>query len=189
MENLPIVDSKITLLKAIAGTQAPKEIVESLALIDINYISTDGMLHTGQLVVHKDVAQELKEIFAQLLVWQFPIEKAVPVVIYNWSDDKSMADNNTSAFNYRNIYGTEELSNHSYGLALDINPKYNPYVAIDGTIFPEGAEYKPEISGTLLNDKVVNLFESKGWQWGGKGIAVGNTVVKDWQHFQKIKQS
>lgn len=37
------------------------------------------------------------------------------------NDNKSMSANNTSAFNYRVISGTKKLSNHSYGLAIDIN--------------------------------------------------------------------
>lgn len=98
-----------------------------------------------------------------------------------------MADNNSSAFNYRFVYGTNQVSNHSFGLAVDINPALNPYVAIDGKIFPSGAIYDPHRSGTLVEgDKVVSLFESKGWEWGGKGVAVAGSQLKDWQHFQKI---
>jgi len=179
-----IIDSALTLEEALRGaTNVPKEIRDTLTLLDIEYVSFDGMLHQGQLVVHQEIARELKEIFEALRDLKFPIMKAVPIVEYNWLDEPSMADNNTSAFNYRLVYATNELSNHSYGLAVDINPAINPYMAIDGTIFPSGAVYDPTKPGTLLiGDRVVELFESKGWEWGGKWKG-----KKDWQHFQKVK--
>jgi len=183
-----IVDSKFTFEEALVGTKAPEDIIKTLSLIDIEYMSFDKKLHRGQLLVHRDIADELREIFAQLLSWRFPIGKVIPLVAYNWSDEASMDDNNSSAFNYRFVYGTNEVSNHSFGLALDINPLQNPYVAIDGKVFPEDAVYNAEIPGTLTeNGQVVLLFESKGWSWGGKGVRVGNSELKDWQHLQKIK--
>lgn len=170
----------MTFDEAIAGSKAPQDVLSDLKLVDIDYISFDGKIHAGQLVVHERVAGELREIFTQLLAWKFPIEKVVPVVQYGWSDEDSMADNNTSAFNYRLIYGTNEPSNHSHGLAVDINPRVNPYVAIDGTVFPPGAVYDSSKPGALAaGDRVVSLFENKGWEWGGKW------EKKDWQHFQK----
>jgi len=183
----PIVDSLMSLNEAIAGTAAPQEVVGTLTLIDVDYLSFDGKVHRGQLVVHKNVADELKGFFAKLLGWKFPIEKVIPVVAYEWSDERSMAANNTSAFNYRMVYGTDQPSNHSFGTALDINPALNPYVAIDGKVFPEGAVYDTSKSGTLAaGDRVVSMFESAGWDWGGKGVKVKNSELKDWQHFQKL---
>jgi hypothetical protein len=183
-----IIDSSMTFKDALLGTKAPDEIIKTLSLINIDHISFDKKIHRGQLLVYCDIADELREIFKQLLVWSFPIAKAVPLSKYNWSDENSMADNNSSAFNYRVIYGTDELSNHSFGLALDINPVQNPYIAIDGKVFPDDAVYDLKKPGTLVEgDKVVSLFESRGWNWGGKGVKVGKTELKDWQHFQKIK--
>lgn len=188
MEDI-IIDSALTLKEALIGTKAPEEIIKNLSIIDMDYISFDNKQHRGQLVVNSDVADELREIFAQLLVWRFPIAKAVPLVFYNWSDEDSMADNNSSGFNYRVIYSSQELSNHSYGLAIDINPVQNPYVALDGKMFPDGVAYNPSKPGTLAEkDQVVSLFESRGWDWGGKGVRVGNSILTDWQHFQKIKK-
>ena len=39
-----------------------------------------------------------------------------------------MSDNNTSAFNFRTIAGTDIVSEHGMGLAVDVNPFYNPQV-------------------------------------------------------------
>lgn len=46
---------------------------------------------------------------------------------FDGSDDKSMSANNTSAFYARKVANTDRWSNHSYGLAIDINPLLNPY--------------------------------------------------------------
>ena len=115
----------------------PKEIRDSLTEITVPYLSFSGEVTEGALIVHKDVADELLVIFHKLLSLSFPIEKIVPMEEYGWDDEASMADNNTSAFNYRVILGTERLSHHARGRALDLNPKLNPHYARDGGVFPK----------------------------------------------------
>jgi len=178
-----IIDSSYTSLEeAVRGTEASAEICDSLALVDVEYLSFDGFVHAGQIVVHKDLVADVKELFASLLSMQFPIQSAVPILAYGWDDEKSMLANNSSAFCYRPVMGTDRLSNHSYGRALDINPLLNPYFAKDGNIYPAGATYNPLVPGTIAsNDAVVALFREKGWEWGGDWEA-----VKDYQHFQKL---
>ncbi|MFN3270403.1 MAG: hypothetical protein ACK42G_07445, partial [Candidatus Kapaibacteriota bacterium] len=116
-QNDVIVDSNMTFQEAIRGTKAPKEIIDSLVLIDVFYYSFDKKLHKGQLVIHKDLKDEVLEIFEMIKVLKFPIGKVIPIVKYNWSDEKSMLDNNTSSFNYRTIAGTNRLSLHARGRA------------------------------------------------------------------------
>ena len=103
----------------------------------------------------------------------------IPVAAFNWDDDASMTNNNTSAFNYRFIYKTNSLSNHAYGRAIDINPVQNPYILSDGTVMPEGAEYNLATLGTITF-AIAKIFKSRGWEWGGDWLR-----VKDWQHFEK----
>lgn len=131
----------MSLEEALSGKEISDEIRASLAVVDVQHLSFDETEKLGQLVVHKTLVEDVKYFFNALLERQFPIEKIVPVVAYDWDDDASMADNNTSAFNYRVIFNTDRLSNHSYGRALDINPLQNPYVLSDGTVMPEGAHY------------------------------------------------
>ena len=57
----------------------------------------------------------------------YPIEKVRLVDEYNADDETSMSANNSSCFNYRTISGTNKVSMHGRGLAVDINPLYNPY--------------------------------------------------------------
>ncbi|MCC7004526.1 M15 family metallopeptidase [Candidatus Nomurabacteria bacterium] len=170
----------MSLEEALSLKEIPSEIKNTLQLVDVEYFSFGGVIEKGQIVVRKDLANEVKFIFSKLLEWKFPIEKIIPVNKYDWSDDKSMEDNNSSAFNYRVIYGTDRLSKHSYGTAIDINPVQNPYFPADGTVHPKNGKYEPAAPGTItVNSDVVNLFESLGWQWGGRW------ENKDWQHFEK----
>lgn len=178
----PIIDSRMTFREAIDGTRAPAEVVGDLCLLDVRYYSFDGMLHQGQLVVHNDVRADVEEIFRLIERSRFPVNKAVPIVAYGWSDDASMADNNTSAFNYRTVAGTKRLSRHACGLAVDINPVRNPVVYNNGRISPHGAVYRPGDPGVLTADNpVVEEFIRRGWQWGAKFKS-----MKDYHHFDRI---
>jgi peptidoglycan L-alanyl-D-glutamate endopeptidase CwlK len=175
-----IIDSDMNFEQAVAGLQFPNKIKEELSLVKVKYLGFDKQLHQGELVVNRKVADEVKTIFMKLLTVKFPIEKVIPISAFGWDDEKSMKDNNTSAFNYRVIKGTDRLSNHSFGLAIDVNPLLNPYVK-KNSVEPEGAVYNPTIPGTITeNSQIVKIFKSYGWHWGGdwkKG--------KDYQHFEK----
>ncbi|MFA5996480.1 MAG: M15 family metallopeptidase [Candidatus Paceibacterota bacterium] len=169
----------MTLEEALAGKEIPKDISDTLTLIAVPFLSFDGEVCEGELVVHADLAEETKKIFNTLFEKRFLIERMVPVVMYGWDDDASMAANNSSAFNYRFIAGTDRLSNHSFGRAIDINPFQNPYTQRDGKVVPEGAQYDPSQPGTVTED-IAAVFKSHGWQWGGDW-----QDRKDWQHFEK----
>lgn len=173
-----ISDSAFSLEEALAGKEIPHGVRNHLALASVTYYSFDGLMHEGQLVVHELLVPEIKTIFNELFEMEFPILQVRPIVAYAWDDNASMAANNTAAFNYRTIAGTDRLSNHSYGLAIDINPLQNPYLQHDGAIVPPGAVYDPAQPGTITAP-VAERFISRGWEWGG------NWERKDWQHFQK----
>jgi hypothetical protein len=163
-----IVDSRMTFDEATAGTRAPREIIGKLCLVEVRYRAFDGRLHQGQLIVHQEVKTDIVEIFGLLEQRAFPVYQVIPIVKYDWSDDLSMADNNTSAFNYRLVLGTDRLSNHAFGKAVDINPYLNPVIDEDGRIDPPGASYIPERAGTFDDSHpVVHEFLNRGWRWGG----------------------
>ncbi len=170
--------SPLSLDEALAGKEIPDEIRNALTLVDIPYISFAGETCQGQLVVHAKVAEEVQQLFRRLSETRFPIARIIPIVAYGWDDDASMAANNTSAFNYRRVHGTDRLSNHSYGSAIDINPALNPYTRSDGEVVPPGAIYDRERPGTIT-PAIASLFKAYGWEWGGDWLR------KDWQHFQK----
>jgi peptidoglycan L-alanyl-D-glutamate endopeptidase CwlK len=182
METGNIVDSNMTLEQALAGKDIPRDIRKNLVLIDVDYWSFDGHEHSGQLVIHEDLAEEVKAIFADIKDARFPIERMAPVSKYAWSDEASMANNNSSSFNYRSVQGWRRLSEHAYGRAIDINPRLNPYVK-DGVSLPPGAVYSPEVPGSITaNGPVVEAFRKRNWKWGG-----GWRKLKDWQHFERAE--
>lgn len=174
------VDSNLSFEEAVSGIKIPQDIRKQLTLIDVLYFGFDENIHKGQLVIRKSLSAEVKEIFDKLLSVHFPIEKVIPVVKYGWDDEKSMEDNNSSAFNYRVIAGTEKLSNHAYGKAIDINPLQNPYIS-KKIILPKNGKYNKKAKGTITPDSaVVKVFKKHGWSWGGDWKS-----KKDYQHFEK----
>ncbi len=179
-ENI-IIDSDLSFEEAIEGTKAPDSVIKNLVLLNIKYISLDGKIHQGQIVVHKDLVEDVKEIFELMLKEKFPIAKMIPIVKYGWSDEKSMEDNNTSAFNYRFVAGTTRLSNHSFGRAIDINPLFNPVIYPDGKKVPVKAKYEIDKPGRLHeNHIIVKEFKRLGWRWGGNF-----SKYSDLHHFDK----
>jgi peptidoglycan L-alanyl-D-glutamate endopeptidase CwlK len=176
-----ITDSAMTFTEAVAGTAAPENVLASLCIVDVRYYSSDGHLHQGQLVVHREVRRDVEDLFKLIEKSRFPIEKVIPVARYAWSDESSMADNNTSAFNYRRIEGTDRLSQHASGRAIDINPRLNPVFYRNGQIKPEGASYDRRQPGTLYGrHPVVKMLRARGWTWGG-----AFKFLKDYHHFEK----
>lgn len=161
---------------------------EDLRYIRVLHHDFNGEVRIGELIVHKDISDDIVDIFYELYEEKYPIEKMVLIDEYNGDDNISMADNNTSAFNYREITGSNTLSKHSMGLAIDINPLYNPYVKTKNdftTILPvEGRDY---IDRTLPNEYYINkddlcykAFKKRGFTWGGSWNS-----LKDYQHFEK----
>ncbi len=176
-----IVDSAMDFARAVAGTAAPSKILESLRLIDVFYRGFDGRRHKGQLVVHRDLAADLLELFELMERQSFPVARVVPIVRFGWSDEASMAADNSSAFNYRLVAGTSRISLHALGRAVDINPRENPAIYPDGRVVPAGVVRKPLQPGTFSkNHPVVSAFLEKGWRWGGDF-----THIRDFHHFEK----
>lgn len=144
----------------------------------------------GELICNKGIAQDLIEIFYELYCNAYRIEQVHLIDEYGGDDIASMEDNNTSCFNYRPVEGTATLSKHALGLAIDINPLYNPYVADnkDGGIrvSPETAKAYADRTAAFPYkideaDICYRLFKEHGFTWGGNWKS-----LKDYQHFQKV---
>jgi peptidoglycan LD-endopeptidase CwlK len=165
---------------ALQGSAAPPEILSNQELLSLPFLDFKGQQQSGQIVVARELAQEVTAIFAEIYAAKFPIFQMVPVVAFGWSDDDSMEANNCSAFNYRLKVGKSEPSVHSWGRALDINPRQNPYIRGE-IVLPQGAVYNPRAFGTILAEgPVVRAFESRGWIWGGRW-----DNPYDYHHFEK----
>lgn len=175
-----ITDSRMTPEEAVSGLKIPRRIKDNLRLVDVKYYSFDGKLHQGQILIHRDLAEDIQAIFRDIEESRFPIAKAIPIAKYHWSDSLSMAGNNTSAFNYRLVKGTRFLSEHSSGRAIDINPIQNPQIS-KGKASPPGSRYDTRVPGTITpSSSVVKAFQKRGWKWGAAWKS-----TKDYQHFEK----
>lgn len=162
-----IIDCNYTFDEAISGTNAPQQIIEQLELVTVHYYAMDGKVHRGQLLTNYLIANDLREIFKDMLQYRFQVAKVIPIVKYNWDDEASMNDNNTYSFCYRNA----DYSKHALGLAIDINPMQNPNrwkpEFSYKTDKPVGAVYNINMSGTFQpNHPIVLLFADKGFLWG-----------------------
>jgi putative cell wall-binding protein len=158
--------------------------LDRLALLEMTHWGFDGQIHRGRMVVATDVADDVLGAFARIYDEGFPIERMRLIDDYGADDDRSMADNNTSAFNCRRVTGGSSWSEHSYGTALDINPVQNPYVR-GSTVAPSaGRDYTDRTDvrpGMIVRPgPVTAAFDRIRWGWGGDWSS-----VKDYQHFSR----
>lgn len=149
----------------------------------------EGNAVVGEMVVNKAIAADVVDIFRELFVNRYPIERMRLIDYWDADDERSMTANNSSSFNFRFISHTTKVSKHGAGMAVDINPLYNPYhkVLADGTEVIEPAAGKPYLDRTKSFDYKINendlchqLFIKHGFEWGGSW-----TSCKDYQHFEK----
>lgn len=180
--------------KKITGISYPEADAEiscdELAYVHVRHWDFGCREKDGELICNRKIADELVDIFKELHHQKYPVEKIRLVDAYGADDEASMADNNSSCFNYRTVAGTSQLSNHAYGLAVDINPRYNPYITYKNggqIIAPANACIYADRSADFQhkideNDLCYRLFTEHGFSWGGAW-----THAKDYQHFEKTK--
>ena len=174
-----IIDSNQNFKQLTNQSEAPSFVIDSLVLLNVNYLGFDNKIHKGQLIVNKKCQNSAKSIFIELLKIRFPIFSVKPISYFGWNDSLSMAHNNTSSYNYRTVDGTYRLSHHAYGLAIDINPFLNPFIKGKKYSRPINAIYDVKKPGTMeINSEAVNIFKKHGWKWGGDFRG-----MKDYQHF------
>lgn len=158
--------------------------LDDLRLLRVSFIDFDGVAKVGELVVHKAIADAVVRVFGRLYAVRFPIRGMQTIEAYDGSDDASMAADNTSAFNCRNVPNTTHWSNHAYGRAIDINTVENPYLPGKQIMPPAGRDYldRRNIRPGMIaaGDAVVTAFKAEGFTWGG-----GWRTGVDYQHFEK----
>ncbi len=157
--------------------------LDDLRLVRARYVGFDGRAHTGRIVVHRDVADDVVTVLRRLYAARFPIRRMVPVDAYGGSDFRSIEADNTSAFNCRYVDGTTRWSEHAYGRAIDLNPIENPYVTSSGTTshrssrpYLRRSPYRPGMA--VEGGALVRAFAAVGWSWGGSWSG-----ARDYQHF------
>ena len=162
--------------------------LSDLRYLQVLHYNTEGEVLKGELICHQSISEDLLTIFRELYKAKYPIERMVLVDEYDADDEASMQANNSSAFNFRYVSGTKSLSRHSRGMAIDINPLYNPYVRQrNGRTVVEPTNAEAYVDRTkdfpykiVRGDLCYRLFKKYGFIWGGDW-----KNSKDYQHFEK----
>lgn len=156
--------------------------VSDLRLVSVSFWGFDGRAHQGKLILNRSFTSPVIAALRTLYGERFPIRRMQLVEVYGSSDDRSMAADNTSAFNCRGVPGSSSWSEHAYGRAIDINPLENPEI-LQGAFSPPGgrkyADRSKQVKGMIHSgDATVRAFSGVGWHWGGYWHS-----LKDYQHF------
>ena len=161
--------------------------LSALRYLHVLHKNLRGEVLEGELICNEKIAASLIEIFKQLYTENYPIEKIRLIDEYDADDELSMRDNNSSCFNFRYVSFTNRISLHGYGLAVDINPLYNPYIkTVDGKkiIAPDNsADFEDRTKDfpykITEDDLCCRLFAEHGFKWGGRDLS----AELDYQHF------
>lgn len=170
--------------------------LEELRYVKLLHYNYNGEVQVGEMIVNQKIEQDCLEIFQALFEAEYEISRMVLVDEY-WtgdgveSDAVSMKNNNTSCFNYRYVPGSTSRSNHALGLAIDLNPRENPYVptrngvadysALDEEEYYYATNRKESDEHVITHeDLAYKLFLEHGFSWGGDWRS-----LKDYQHFEK----
>jgi len=147
---------------------------DALAYVVLDHVTFDGSSARGELVVAAELASRTIELFRRLWQLGFPIRQLKLVDDYGASDDESMAADNSSAFNFRVVAGTQFLSQHALGRAIDLNPLENPWRQPDRIVPPAGAAFADRRDvrpGMFVRPgPVIASIDELGWEWGGDWI-------------------
>lgn len=161
----------------------------TLRYLRVLHRNLEGKTQLGEIVCNQAIANDLIDIFRKLYEANYKIERIVLIDEYDADDERSMSHNNTSSFNFRVVSGTTKLSKHAQGLAIDINPLYNPYVKRrkDGSLFVQPATAARYADRSRRwpyqlrkGDLCYRLFIKHGFKWGGAWSS-----HKDYQHFER----
>ena len=148
-----------------------------------------GRSIVGEMVVNKSIAADVVEIFRRLYEAGYPIERMRLIDYWDADDERAMTANNSSSFNFRFISHTRKVSKHGMGMAIDINPLYNPYTKTlrGGKAIVEPSAGRPYLDRNrkfkykiTRGDLCYRLFRKYGFRWGGDW-----KTMKDYQHFEK----
>lgn len=185
--------------------------IEGLRYVKVLHYNFEHNIQVGELVVNERIAEDCISIFRELFLGEYEIASMYLVDRYfdqesdeprgtalseeaaearcAAADCASMAANNSSAFHYRRIAGTKTLSNHAYGMAIDINPAQNPYISFNAQAgYQNSYSYDPVFADRSSgaphmithDDLCYQIFARYGFSWGGDWES-----SKDYQHFEK----
>jgi hypothetical protein len=158
-----------------------------LRVLTFRYYGFDRETHIGQLVVNMKAADPLARVFGKLYRMRFPIRDAAfssaygPHAFQSGDVTASFECRNAGASPCSSSSTTHHWSNHAFGLAVDLDPRENPYVGCGMTRDKTAISYmnRKRHRRGMVTPAVVRAFRSIGWGWGGSWV--GST--KDYMHF------
>jgi hypothetical protein len=158
--------------------------LDDLRAIRVTYYGFDSQTHRGTLILHKRFAAEALQIFDELYAIHFPINKVDPWVNYG-PDVYAEKDITVGFYCERAQDAPSEWSGHAYGVAVDFNPRENPFLDKKEGWWPHtSAVFAPRDGGKgkiSPDTQVFRIFAQHGWAWGG--FYVGEP---DLMHFYKF---
>ena len=120
-------------------------------------LSWDTSKVAKRITCHRKVASSLKRILENILSHYGSLAEVKKARMHLYG----------GCYEFRNIGGSHELSVHSYGAAINLDPKNNA----------RGVPYKP--GAGMMPQAVVAIFKAEGWKWGGNF-----STIPDCMHFQ-----
>ncbi|MBQ8051156.1 MAG: M15 family metallopeptidase [Bacteroidaceae bacterium] len=182
-----VPDSVFRLMQGRSYPQGCPIARSELRLLRLSYRDEQGRTQQGEMVCNVQIAKDLIDIFRQLWLADYRLGRMRLIDHYEADDERSMADNNTSCFCYRTIAGSRTISKHGRGLAVDVNPLYNPYVKGTHVAPRAGRKWafrrgeRKDIPQKIDHqDLLYRLFRQHGFRWGGDW-----RYSKDYQHFER----
>jgi hypothetical protein len=162
--------------------------LSDLRLLTVTHRGFDHRSRTGQLIVNAAAAEPLARVFKKVYDLHFPIRRLSLEDAYDLRSPPPDGDTSGS-FSCRQAVpspctggtGTGTWSMHAYGLAVDVNPRENPYVGCGmshdraAIRYSKRSRHRPG----MLTARVIQAFASAGWGWGGAWV--GDT--HDYMHF------
>ncbi len=162
--------------------------LSGLRLVTVTYRGFDRRDHTGQLVTSRRFAEQIGGVFERLHDLKFPIRHMRFADYYGPKSGRPADGDVTQSFECRQAAAspctggrTGTWSMHAYGLAVDLNPRENPYVGCGQSSDPTARSYRDRSRRRpgMIGGRVVRAFQSVGWSWAGAWA--GDT--KDYMHF------
>lgn len=121
------------------------------------FLNWETQTYINKISCHKLVAKSLLKIFEEILL------------AYGLAEIKRLQiDDFGGCFNYRLMRGGSELSVHSWGCAIDLDPDRNLLKETSKTARFARPEYQ----------KMIDIFYNNGWE------SLGREKDYDWMHFQ-----
>jgi hypothetical protein len=154
----------------------------TLRRVEVNHYGFDGAVHRGAIVVNADVAVAVGRIFTKLFQAKFPIQQMRPVEAFAGDNQRSMAADNTSAYNCRRDSQANSpalMSPHANGRAIDLNPLHNPWMDPRCTCWSPSKRFAGRIAApgiVVKGGPAWRIFTAEGWVWQDIG-------VPDYMHF------